>query len=225
MNIDHKKIENLIVLIRSDDYFDQGINLCRKMGMKTDTLLDALGFSVQFVTVPGGSAEVGENESRATVNLEEVDMAATMTTVAQWVALRDWVHTGSEKRKVTEADRKDTRPVVNVTAFDAEEYCRRLTLIYNLDDETVEVRLPHSAEWEVAAKGGENYAYAGSDDPDEVAWYSANSNYQLQPVGLKKPNGYGLYDMSGNAYTWTCTEWDSDDPSGAKAYMQRNDLA
>ena len=67
-------------------------------------------------------------------------------------------------------------------------------------------RLPTEAEWEYAAKGGENYTYAGSNNLDEVGWYCGNSGYMTHPVGEKKPNGYGLYDMSGNVCEWV---WDS----------------
>jgi len=63
-------------------------------------------------------------------------------------------------------------------------------------------RLPTDDEWEYAAKGGQNYKYAGSDNLDEVGWYDDNSGKTTHPVAQKKPNGYGLYDMSGNVVEW-----------------------
>ena len=66
-------------------------------------------------------------------------------------------------------------------------------------------RLPTEEEWEYAAKGGENYEYSGSDNLDEVGWYGKNSGEKTHPVAQKKPNGYGLYDMSGNVQEWC---WD-----------------
>jgi len=67
-------------------------------------------------------------------------------------------------------------------------------------------RLPTEAEWEYCARGGEYYKYSGSNNLDEVGWYAANSDGKTQSVGRKKPNGYGLYDMSGNVYEWV---WDT----------------
>lgn len=94
-------------------------------------------------------------------------------------------------------------------------------LIYDgiTQDESADgYRLPTVKEWEYAAKGRENYKYAGSNRIGEVAWYSRNSFFRPHPVAQKKPNGYGLYDMSGNVREWCWNSFGIDGGGDWKDY-------
>lgn len=98
------------------------------------------------------------------------------------------------------ADGKDTLPVSQVTYADALEFCRRLSIIAN-----IEVRLPTEAQWEYACRAGTYSRYcSGSTEADlgRGAWYSGNSEGKAHPVGQKQPNAWGLYDMHGNVWEY-----------------------
>jgi len=97
----------------------------------------------------------------------------------------------------------DDHPVVCVSWNDAVVYAQWISLKNGGD-----FRLPTEAEWEYAARsGGKREKYAGSNDIEEVAWYSGNSGNMTHPVGQKRANGLGLYDMSGNVWQWTADRY------------------
>ena len=91
-------------------------------------------------------------------------------------------------------------------------------------------RLPTEAEWEYAARGGnqsKGYKYSGSNAIGDVAWYADNASYMTHPVGTKSPNELGIYDMSGNVFEW-CSDWEGSysstaqtNPTGASSGSNR----
>lgn len=107
-----------------------------------------------------------------------------------------------------EVPREGSIPKGKVNWFDCHKFIRKLN---KLTDACYYFFLPTEAQWEFAARGGiksQGYKYAGSDDLDEVAWHSGNSGKVKHPVGQKKPNELGIFDMTGNISEWCEDEWD-----------------
>jgi formylglycine-generating enzyme required for sulfatase activity len=87
------------------------------------------------------------------------------------------------------------------------------TFIHQINQLTgKQYRLPTEAEWEYAASGGnksKGYEYSGSNDLSVVAWYEPNADNKTHPVGQKKPNELGIYDMSGNVWELCSDRYDA----------------
>ena len=121
----------------------------------------------------------------------------------------------------------DKLPVEMVSWEECQVFVQRLSQLTSRN-----FCLPTEAQWEFAARGGvksRGYKYAGSNNLDEVAWYTENSGGSTHEVGIKQPNELGIHDMSGNVWEW-CQDWYSSsyptanpvtDPKGSSSGSSR----
>ena len=159
------------------------------------------GVSFKMVKVQGGTYRMGatpeqENPSEIekpvhNVTLSSFYIGQTEVTQALWKAVMGSVNSHFEGADL---------PVELVKWDECQEF---ITKLNNLTGK--HFRMPTEAEWEFAARGGNksrHYQYSGSNNLNEVAWVKENSNQTTHPVGTKRPNELGIYDMSGNVCEW-----------------------
>lgn len=162
---------------------------------------------MQLVFVKGGCYQMGSTEITGAkpvhkVCVNDFYIGKYEVTQSQWKKVM-----GSNPSRFKECG--PDCPVEEVTWDDAQDFAKKLN---NLSGK--QYRLPTEAEWEYAARsGGKNEKWAGTSDESSLtryAWYDKNSESSTHKVGLKKPNGLGVYDMNGNVWEW-CQDWFNED--------------
>lgn len=156
---------------------------------------------MEFIFVKGGCFKMGDafgdgdpdEKPEHEVCIDDFYMGETEITQKQWKEIM-----GNNPSYVKGWD---DCPVENVSWYDAQEYIRRIN-----QKTGKKYRLPTEAEWEYAASsGGKKEKWAGTNNESEIkdyAWYWDNSEFRTHQVKKKRPNGLGLYDMSGNVWEW-----------------------
>lgn len=162
------------------------------------------GVRLEMVKIPGGSFKMGSNEGDANEKPVQKRQVSDYYLSKYEVTQKLWfVIMNTNPSTVI----NDNYPVNNVSWDDCQLFIQKLNALTGRN-----FRLPTETEWEYAAKaklslqGGieaTGYKYSGtSTDLSEYAWYSANSGGKIHAVGSKKPNDFGIYDMSGNVIEW-----------------------
>lgn len=160
------------------------------------------GANMEFVLIPAGNFEMGSPDSEKGRDGDEGPVHKVQITKAFYMAKYEVTQGQYQAVMGTNPSKFSGQnlPVETVSWDEAATCCRKIG-----------GRLPTEAEWEYACRAGSRTRFCYGDDLDgaqlgEYGWHSANSGSTTHPVGQKKPNSFGLYDIHGNVYEW-CSDW------------------
>lgn len=180
---------------------------------------------VELIWVPAGSFTMGSPMGEAGRNAVAETQVKVELTQGFWLGKYEVTQEEYEEVMGTNpASYKNsgkTAPVETISWQDAMDFCQTLTERERAAGSLPEgwgYTLPTDAQWEYACRAGTTTSYSFGDVPaqlGEYGWFNANSGNVPHPVGQKKPNPWGFYDMHGNVFEWVL-DWHSDSLEGGK---------
>ena len=228
-NVDFNKINDHLGMINSDSLWAAEISrvgnelleyeskaqdvIAKIKALSADYYIEtALGLNMRMIYVDGGTFMMGapdddmyaaDNEKpQHKVTLDSYYIAEFEVTQSQWEkVMGTTIYQQQAKTKFTQTHGVgDNYPMYFVNYYEAKMFCHHLSKSTGKN-----YKLPTEAQWEFAARGGnksKGYKFSGSNSIDAVAWHKGNSDNNIHPVGQKRANELGLYDMIGNVYEW-----------------------
>jgi len=211
-----------------------------------DTGLPVVVDPTEMVSLQGGTFEMGQDNPAFDSDYEPVHTVTLSPFMIMKAPVTRQLYDQLTNDPAPQCDTCPTCPATYVTWFEAVEFANILSAQVGLDSvytitpgnpPTVDAdwtangyRLATEAEWEYAARGGETFFYAGSNNAYEVGWFAGDSVTCPQPVCSKTVNGFGLCDMSGNTDDWLWDWWGEEyysnspgvDPRGPNSGVSRS---
>jgi formylglycine-generating enzyme required for sulfatase activity len=182
---------------------------------KTLTLDLGKGVTMKLVLIPAGKFIMGSPDSEKDRKADEGPQHEVTISKPFYLGVFEVTQEQYEQiiGKNPSNFKGSDNPVESVSWEDATAFCKMLS-----DKTGRTVRLPTEAEWEYACRAGTRTAHFCGDDASKLgdfAWFNQNSERKTHPVGQRKPNAFGLYDMHGNVWEW-CGDWYADSYANAK---------